>query len=136
MGFLKLEACLSPRETADFDSTYTRLIVESEAHDYFAAPPGAVAVATRPGDVVLFDTRIWHAAPAGPGGRRNAFIQYVPDPGDSALRQQQVRAAIPAFPYADHLIETAGPERQAMVGPARTGHRPQPRLQGGLNARQ
>ena len=78
-------------------------------------PPGAVAVATQPGDVVLFDTRIWHAAPAREGGRRTVFIGYVPDPEDSPVRQEQVRALIQSFPYNDHLVETAGPLRQEMI---------------------
>ena len=70
---------------------------------------------TRPGDVVLFDTRIWHSARGRQGGRRTAFISYVPDPGDSPRRREQVRALIRPFPYTDHLIETAGPRRRAMV---------------------
>ena len=78
-------------------------------------PPGAVAVATQPGDVVLFDTWIWHAAPAREGGRRTVFISYVPDPEDSPVRQDQVRALIQSFPYNDHLVETAGPLRQEMI---------------------
>ena len=78
-------------------------------------PPGAVAVTTRPGDVVLFDTRIWHSAFARPGGRRTAFISYVPDPEDSPLRREQVRALIQPFPYSEQLIERAGPLRQAMI---------------------
>ena len=82
---------------------------------HFKAPPGAVSVATCPGDVVLFDTRIWHAAGGLQDGRRTAFISYVPDPGDSPRRQEQVRQLIRPFPYTDHLIETASPARQAMV---------------------
>ena len=82
---------------------------------HLADPPGAIAVATRPGDVVLFDTRIWHSARGRKDGRRTAFISYVPDPGDSPRRREQVRALIRPFPYTDHLIETAGPRRRAMV---------------------
>ena len=79
-------------------------------------PPGAVAVATRPGDVVLFDTRIWHAAPARGDGRRTAFISYVPDPGDSPRRRQQVRQLLQPFPYTEPLIQSAGSQRRAMIG--------------------
>ena len=42
-------------------------------------------------------------------------MQYVPDPGDSAMRQAQVRECIKSLPYPDHLIETAGPRRTEMV---------------------
>ena len=78
-------------------------------------PPGAVSVVSRPGDVVFFDTRVWHSAFHREGGRRTAFLQYVPDPGDSAMRQAQVRECIKSLPYPDHLIETAGPRRTEMV---------------------
>ena len=82
---------------------------------HFDAPPGAVSVETRPGDVVFFDTRVWHSAFSRTGGRRTAFLQYVPDPGDSPQRQRQVRECFKRFPYTDRLIETAGPLREEMV---------------------
>ncbi len=82
---------------------------------HLESPPGAVSVATTPGDVVFFDTRVWHSAFYREGGRRTAFLQYVPDPGDSTLRQQQVRDCFKSFPYTQHLIDTGGPLRHQMV---------------------
>ena len=43
------------------------------------------------------------------------FISHVPDPEDSPVRQDQVRALIQFFPYNDHLVETAGTLRQEMI---------------------
>ena len=82
---------------------------------HLESPPGAVSVVSRPGDVVLFDTRVWHSAFHREGGRRTAFLQYVPDPGDSPQQQQQVRECFKSNPFTDHLIETAGPLRKQMV---------------------
>ena len=58
--------------------------------------PGAIALSTSPGDVVLWDNRIWHAAWQRKDGRprRTMFIGYMPDPQADLLAIQNLRAAV------------------------------------------
>ena len=59
--------------------------------------PGAVAIPTQPGDIVMFDNRMYHAAfkRKDGRGRRNLFLNYWPDPQDSIVARA-------------HLIQLAG----------------------------
>lgn len=58
--------------------------------------PGAISLCTQPGDVVLWDNRLWHSAWKRKDGkpRRTMFITYVPDPLDNLVAQEQLRAGI------------------------------------------
>ena len=58
--------------------------------------PGATAIHTLPGDVVLWDTRLWHSVFRRKDGlpRRTMFISYMPDPGDDLLAISDLRSAI------------------------------------------
>ena len=65
--------------------------------------PGAVPVHTRPGDIVLWDNRLWHSAFRRQDGRarRTLFIGFTPDPGDDVLAIGNLRKTVAA-----HLTET------------------------------
>ena len=47
MGFLKLEACLTLDETAQFEAAYNRLIAGASAYDYFENNLGRPGRGTR-----------------------------------------------------------------------------------------
>jgi hypothetical protein len=55
--------------------------------------PGAVSLDTEPGDVILWYTRLWHAARKRRDGapRRGIFLTYLPDPGDDAILAEKLR---------------------------------------------
>ena len=67
------------------------------------AVPGAVSVHTRPGDIVLWDNRLWHSAFRRQDGRprRALFVGFTPDPGEDVLAIGNLRRTV-----ADHLSET------------------------------
>lgn len=87
------------------------------------AIPGIVSVDTSPGDVVIFDTRIWHSAPRRNDGlpRRTMFISYLPDPKDVPLTRER-RNAIKerlesgnAYIYSKEMLRKKTPERERMA---------------------
>ena len=55
--------------------------------------PGAVSIASEPGDVILWYTRLWHAAWKRSDGapRRGIFLTYLADPKDDAVLAEKVR---------------------------------------------
>ena len=86
--------------------------------------PGAVALHTRPGDVVLWDNRLWHSAFKRKDGRarRTMFIGYSPDPLDDLLEISGLRAAVHAhlgedhpYVYSKEMMRKGGPARQKMA---------------------
>lgn len=88
------------------------------------AVPGAFAIPTRPGDVVLWDTRLWHSAFRRKDGRprRAMFISYMPDPQDDLLALSDLRAAVQAslgerkpFIYSKEMMAKGGPAREKMA---------------------
>ena len=58
----------------------------------------SLSVQTRPGDVVLWDTRLWHSAFKRKDGRprRTMFIGYMPDPQDDLLALKDLRTTVEA----------------------------------------
>ena len=50
------------------------------------------AAATHPGDVIIFDIRIWHASIGGPPGRRTSNIEYFsnPDTEEAAEKLREI----------------------------------------------
>ena len=64
--------------------------------------PGAVPIYTKPGDVVLWDNRLWHSAWTRRDGRprRNMFISYMRDPQDDPIGVRELREFL-----ASHLTE-------------------------------
>ena len=94
--------------------------------------PGVVSVQTRPGDVLLWDNRLWHSARRRSNGtpRRNMFIEYVRDPKDDPVSIFAVREYIAAglasqaarsgpkhrpFIYSKELMRKGGPAREKMA---------------------
>ena len=86
--------------------------------------PGAVSVQTRPGDVVLFQTNLWHSAWRRVDGqpRRNLFIQYFRDPGDDVLALRELRQAVIGalseerpYLYSAAMIAKGGALREKMA---------------------
>ena len=86
--------------------------------------PGAFPVHTRPGDIVLWDPRLWHSAFKRKDGRprRAMFISYMPDPMDNLLALSDLRAAVQAnlsekqaFVYSKEMMRTGGPAREKMA---------------------
>jgi hypothetical protein len=96
-----------------------------------ATVPGMVPLSTRPGDVVLWDTRLWHSAFRRGDGRprRAMFISYVPDPQGDLLALSDLRAAVQAvlsnpratagpgdrFVYSREMMAKGGPAREKMA---------------------
>ena len=79
------------------------------------AAPGALEIATRPGDVVVWYTRLWHAAYRrhDGGARRGIFLTYVQDPaGDRRLCEKLRRTA----------AGIVRPQRQYLYGPSLVEH--------------
>lgn len=64
--------------------------------------PGQVAVDMNPGDVVVWDNRMWHSAPRRADGkpRRGLFNEYVPDPGDECTSIADLQQTMSDF-YTD-----------------------------------
>lgn len=88
------------------------------------AVPGAVSVRTRPGDVVLWDNRLWHSAFRRMDGspRRTMFIGYMPDPGEDLLAIQELRMTVAAglgdrepFVYSREMMTKGGAGREKMA---------------------
>jgi hypothetical protein len=84
--------------------------------------PGAVAVETQPGDVVIWDNRMWHSAPKRRDGRprRALFFSYAPDPGEGLSAIDDVRTTIESvsdrpFLYGRRLLRAGGPVVAAMA---------------------
>ena len=86
--------------------------------------PGAISLYTKPGDVVLWDNRLWHSAFQRKDGkaRRTMFIGYMPDPQDDLLAIEDARAIIrqhisekQPFVYTKEMMAKASPARQKMV---------------------
>jgi len=81
-------------------------------------------VQTRPGDVVLFQTNLWHSAWRRVDGqpRRNLFIQYFRDPGDDVLALRELRQAVIGalseerpYLYSAAMIAKGGALREKMA---------------------
>lgn len=55
--------------------------------------PGAISLHTRPHDVVVWDTRLWHSAWKRQDGRprRSLFFSFYPDPHDHLLKVNALR---------------------------------------------
>ena len=80
--------------------------------------PGVFVVHTVPGDVFIWDNRLWHAAPQRLDGRtrRALFLNYYPDPGndESALElmrgdlRDHIRSEGPTL-YAPRFLEGGDP---------------------------
>ena len=88
------------------------------------AVPGAVSVRTRPGDVVMWDNRLWHSAFRRRDGRprRTMFIGYMPDPGDDLLAIQELRMTVATglgdgepFVYSREMMAMGGAGREKMA---------------------
>ena len=86
--------------------------------------PGAVMLRTSPGDVVLWDNRIWHSAWKRTDGkpRRNLFIGYIRDPLDDQLRIREVRAIAEEalgdtrpYIFSAEILSRGGEGRQKMA---------------------
>ena len=60
--------------------------------------PGVVSVETQPGDVVVFNTNMWHCAPRRGDGRprRAVFYSYVPDLADDPFGRAYLRQLLEA----------------------------------------
>jgi len=85
---------------------------------------GAVSLRTRPGDVVLWDNRLWHSAFRRQDGkpRRTMFISYAPDPGDDLLALADLRATMRAhlgekqpYVYDRAMVGAGGDARRRMA---------------------
>ncbi len=88
------------------------------------AIPGALSVQTCPGDVVLWDNRLWHSAFKRKDGqpRRTMFIGYMPDPQDDLLALKDVRTTVETqiteqqpFVYSKEMMEKGCPRREKMA---------------------
>ena len=88
------------------------------------AIPGSVFLRTRPGDVVLWDNRLWHSAFRRKDGdpRRTMFIGYMPDPRDDLLAVRDLRAAVEAhlseeqpFVYSREMMRKGSGGREKMA---------------------
>ena len=86
--------------------------------------PGSVSLPTRPGDVVLWDNRLWHSAFRRKDGRprRTMFIGYTPDPLDDLLAISGLRATVRAhlseeypFVYSKEMMRKGGQAREKMA---------------------
>ena len=92
--------------------------------------PGVTSLHTRPGDVVLWDNRLWHSAPRRRDRmpRRNMFIEYARDPLDDPVSVHAVREyfaghlAVHAarsgqrpFLYSKEMMRKGGPAREKMA---------------------
>ena len=86
--------------------------------------PGVVSVQTRPGDVVLWDNRLWHSAFKRKDGRprRTMFIGYMPDPQDDLLALKDLRTTVETqitegqpFVYSKEMMEKVSPRREKMA---------------------
>ena len=97
------------------------------AHDerFRGEVPGVVEVRAKPGDVVLWDNRIWHSAWKRKDGkpRRNIFFNYVRDPLDDPIRGREVREWVDKeveahehrFVYTKKMMAKGGPAREKMA---------------------
>lgn len=86
--------------------------------------PGMIPLYTQPGDVVLWDNRLWHSAFKRKDGqaRKTMFIGYTPDPGDDLLAIQDLRQIIKSqigekqpFVYTKEMMRIGGPAREKMA---------------------
>ena len=86
--------------------------------------PGAISLHTRPGDIVLWDNRLWHSAFRRKDGRprRTMFIGYTPDPQDDLLAISGLRITVRAHLNEDHpyvysreMMRKGGPLREKMA---------------------
>lgn len=85
--------------------------------------PGAVTITTSPGDVVLWDNRLWHYAPRRRDGlpRRAIFISYWRDPGDDMVsrgilqRLYQSRDQTNRYIYSRNLLQHQSSARDRMA---------------------
>lgn len=86
--------------------------------------PGAVSLETRPGDVVLWDNRLWHSAFRRKDGqpRRTMFIGYMPHPQNDLLAIADLWTTVRAhlnektpFVYSKDMMEKGGPARKQMA---------------------
>ncbi len=88
------------------------------------AIPGALSLRTRPGDVVLWDNRLWHSAFKRRDGRprRTLFIGYMPDPEDDLLAVNDLHLTVAAglsekqpWVYSREMMKKAGSGRRKMA---------------------
>ena len=86
--------------------------------------PGATALSTTPGDVVLWDNRIWHSAWKRKDGqpRRTMFIAYAPDPQNDLLAIRDLRMTTQAalndrqpYIYSQAMMAAGGSAREKMA---------------------
>jgi hypothetical protein len=84
--------------------------------------PGAVAVVSRPGDVVLWHTHLWHSAWRRNDGRprRGLFLTYGADPGDDVVAAARLRRLCNGLGqphlYGATLRAQASPHVERMAG--------------------
>ncbi len=71
--------------------------------------PGVVQVLANPGDVVIWDNRLWHSAWKRKDGkpRRNIFYNYVRDPLGDPVRGREVREHVAYYRSDPHRSSTA-----------------------------
>lgn len=87
--------------------------------------PGIIQVIANPGDVVVWDNRLWHSAWKRKDGkpRRNIFFNYVRDPQDDPIRTREVHEHVTKyragsarpFVYTRKMIRAGGPAREKMA---------------------
>jgi hypothetical protein len=92
-----------------FDGGATRLDLPA------SGAPGAATVATQPGDIAVWYTRLWHAAYRRPDrqARRAIFLTYIADPAGDGLRAEKLRRLVAAI---------VGPEQRALYSEALLDH--------------
>lgn len=88
------------------------------------AVPGAVSLHTNPGDVVVWNTRLWHSAFKRRDGRprRALFFSYVPDPQGDLLDEQFARDVLDGHRssedgplYGPHFVAHGDPHIEWMI---------------------
>jgi hypothetical protein len=86
--------------------------------------PGAIAIASDPGDIVIWDNRMWHSAWRRRDGkpRRALFLNYIPDPGDDLIAIDDLHQALELFLsrersyiYNQRVLQKGGPAVQQMA---------------------
>ena len=86
--------------------------------------PGAVPIHTKPGDVVLWDNRLWHSAwkRSDSSRRRNMFISYMRDPLDDPIGARELREFLASHLteqgsviYSKEMMRRGGPAREKMA---------------------
>jgi ectoine hydroxylase-related dioxygenase (phytanoyl-CoA dioxygenase family) len=86
--------------------------------------PGSLSLATNRGDVVIWQTGMWHSAWKRQDGRprRAIFYIYFPDPGDDVLAAERLRRKIQQMLSADrqclygpNFLRDSEPEVQRMI---------------------